>query len=39
VPLKFGYSLASVQVLFRVDFASEAEAAVFATAFDGAIVR
>jgi hypothetical protein len=38
-PLKFGYSLASAQVLFRVDFASEAEAAVFATAFDGAIVR
>jgi hypothetical protein len=38
-PLTFGYSLASARVLFRVDFAREAEAAVFAAAFDGAVIR
>ena len=37
-PLTFSYSLASARVLFRVDFARETEAAVFAAAFDGAIV-
>jgi hypothetical protein len=38
VPSTFGYSLASTRVLFRVDFASEAQAAAFAKAFEGAIV-
>jgi hypothetical protein len=31
----FRYSFVSSAILFRVDFASEAEAAAFATAFDG----
>jgi hypothetical protein len=38
-PLTFGYSLASARVVFRVVFTSETEAAAFATAFDGTIVR
>ena len=38
VPSTFGYSLASTRVLFRVDFASEAQAAAFAKAFEGAVV-
>ena len=38
VPSTFGYSLGASRVLFRVDFASEAQAAAFAEAFDGAIV-
>jgi hypothetical protein len=37
-PLSFGYSL-SPSVLFRVDFAEEAEARIFADAFGGAIVH
>jgi hypothetical protein len=37
-PLTFRYSFLSSAVLFRVDFAKEAEAAAFATAFDGKIV-
>ena len=36
-PLTFGYSLASTRVLFRVDFANQAEAGAFAAAFQGAI--
>ena len=37
-PMVFRYSFVSSAILFRVDFASEAEAAAFATAFDGKIV-
>ena len=37
-PAVFRYSFVSSAILFRVDFASEAEAAAFATAFDGKIV-
>jgi hypothetical protein len=37
-PLTFRYSFLSAVILFRVDFASEAEAVAFATAFDGKIV-
>ena len=37
-PVVFRYSFVSSAILFRVDFASEAEAAAFATALDGRIV-
>ncbi len=37
-PMVFRYSFVSSAILFRVDFASEAEAAAFATAFDGKMV-
>ena len=38
-PETFGYSLSSELVRFRVDFAIEAQAAAFAKAFGGVIVR
>jgi hypothetical protein len=37
-PLTFRYSFAASAIRFRVDFANEAEAVAFASAFDGKIV-
>jgi hypothetical protein len=37
-PVVFRYSFVSSAILFRVDFANEAEAAAFAAAFDGKVV-
>jgi hypothetical protein len=37
-PLTFRYTFETARILFRVDFALEAEAAAFARAFEGKLV-
>jgi hypothetical protein len=37
-PVNFGYSLTSSRTLFRVDFATEAQAVTFVGAFGGIII-
>jgi len=38
-PSRFGYSLSSTRILFRIDFVRDGEAAAFADAFHGEIVH